>query len=61
MSSWLAEFPARAAEGIGLGDLSIIKTYEEQCALHPNARVRIWTYDDHLSGYDRQPTGSLAG
>lgn len=60
MGTWLAEFPDRAEAQIGLGDLSIIKTYEEQCVLHRYARVRIWSYDTHLSAYDRLPSGSLA-
>lgn len=60
MSAWLAEFPDRAMAGIGLGDLSIIKTFEQQCELNPLSRVCIWSYDADLSGYDRQPTGSLA-
>lgn len=60
MSTWLAEFPDRAMAGVGLGDLSIIKTFEQQCELNPLSRVRIWSYDADLGGYDRQPTGSLA-
>lgn len=59
MGNWLTEFPDQAEAQISLGDLSIIKTYEEQCALHPTYRVRIWTIDKHLSSYDRVPTGSL--
>ncbi|MDO7873834.1 hypothetical protein Q5H93_03750 [Hymenobacter sp. ASUV-10] len=61
MRGWLAEFPDRATMGVGLGDLSIIKTFEDLCGKTPNARVRIWSLDHHLSSYDRQPTGSLAG
>lgn len=60
MCGWLAEFPDRAMGGVGLGDLSIIKTFEQQCELNPLSRVRIWSYDADLGGYDRQPTGSLA-
>ena len=59
MGAWLAEFPARADAQVGLGDLSIIKTFEEQCAQFPTYRVRIWSIDEHLSSYDRVPAGSL--
>ncbi len=60
MGNWLSLFPDYALRGIGLGDLSIIKTFEQQCELNPQARVRIWSYDENdLSGYDRLPTGSL--
>lgn len=52
---WLGEFPDRAAAGTGLGDLSIIKTWERQCELHPGRRVFIWSYDGHLRGFDRIP------
>lgn len=60
MDGWLFEFPDQADRQMGLGDLSILKTYEEQCQLHRYARVRIWSYDAHLSAYDRPPTGLLA-
>ncbi|RZK87719.1 MAG: hypothetical protein EOO62_38770 [Hymenobacter sp.] len=60
MATWLTEFPDRVATGTGLGDLSIIKLFEQQCELNPLARVRIWSTDEHLSAYDRLPTGSLA-
>lgn len=59
MAGWLAEFPDRAMTGVGVGDLSIIKTFEQQCELNPLSRVRIWSYDSDLGGYDRQPTSSL--
>lgn len=52
---WLAEFPNRAVQGMGLGDLSILKTWEQQCQLHPAKRVYIWSHDKHLGGYDRPP------
>ena len=50
---WLAEFPDRAAEGIGFADLSIIKVFEQQCEWNQARRVMIWSYDRHLAGYDR--------
>lgn len=61
IAGWLSRFPDCAMRGVGLGDLSIINMFEQQCLLHPNARVRIWSYDADLTGYDRAPTGSLAG
>ena len=38
-----------------LADLSIIKEWERNCALHPMSRVRIWSLDSDLASYDRQP------
>lgn len=52
---WLAEFPDWAMAGSGLGDLSIKKEYDRQCARHPKRRVYVWSLDRHLSGYDRAP------
>lgn len=61
---WLADFPdtvmrskspKKQREGVSLADLSIIKEWERNCALHPMSRVRIWSLDGDLSGYDRQP------
>ena len=52
-ANWLAEYPDRAMAKMGLGDLSIIKEWEAACARHPNYRVRIWSIDGHLTGYDR--------
>lgn len=60
MTIWMDQFPDYDMRGVGLGDLSIIKTYDQQRALHPNSRVRIWSYDSDLAGYDRYPRGSLA-
>jgi hypothetical protein len=61
---WLADFPDAAmrnkspkktAEGTSLADLSIIKEWERNRDLHPMSRVRIWSLDGDLAGYDRQP------
>lgn len=60
---WLGAFPDMAMrsksakifrEGVSLADLSIIKEWERNCGLHPMTRVRIWSLDSDLSGYDRQ-------
>lgn len=61
---WLAAFPDvamrnkskdKTREGISLADLSIIKEWERNCELHPMSRVRIWSLDGDLAGYDRRP------
>lgn len=54
LAIWLDEFPERAKCGLSLADLSMIKLFEQQCALNPARRVFIWSYDeDDLSAYDR--------
>ena len=50
---WLEGFPDHAMRGVGLSDLSIIKAWEAACARHQTRRVRIWSLDQHLQGYDR--------
>lgn len=54
---WLSSFPDYAMLGSGIGDLSIIKVFDRQCALHPQRHVFIWSYDAHLSGYNREAQG----
>ena len=51
----LDRFPDDAMRGLGMVDLSIIKAWEQTCALHRGRRVLIWALDDHLAGYDRTP------
>lgn len=53
-SVWLSTFPDHAMRGSGIGDLSIIKVFDRQCELHPRRHVFIWSYDAHLSGYNRE-------
>jgi predicted nucleic acid-binding protein len=53
MLEWIAEFPASAVNRMGFGDLSVIKTFHQQCDLNHARRVVIWSYDKHLQGYDR--------
>lgn len=55
MAGWLNEFPDSAMRVMGLGDLSIVKIFEQQCKLHLSRRVFIWSYDSHLSSYDYRP------
>ena len=52
---WLDSFPDFAMRGSGMGDLSIVKEWEAACARHPRLRVRIWSLDHHMGGYDRAP------
>lgn len=63
-ADWLSDFPPAAMrnksrqkpnEGTSLADLSIIKEWKRNCDLHPMSRVRIWSLDSDLAGYDRQP------
>lgn len=55
VKGWLEDFPEDAMRGIGIGDRSIIEVWDQQCALNQARRVTIWTYDDDLEGYDREP------
>lgn len=49
---WLPEFADFAGQGTGIGDLSIIKDWQNQCDLHPRRNVYIWSLDKHLQGYN---------
>ncbi len=51
--SWLDAFPDSATQGIGMGDLSIKKEWEELCQRHAMSRVWVWTLDRDLAGLDR--------
>lgn len=51
--SWLDAFPEAAMQGLGMGDLSIKKEWEDLCAKFLMSRVRVWTLDDDLAGLDR--------
>ena len=47
------QFPDAATREIGFGDLSILRAYETYKARTPAIRrIRIWTTDHHLRGYD---------
>ena len=54
-AAWLDGFPDHAMRGQSMVDLSIIKEWEATCARHPGLRVRIWSLDGALQGYDRAP------
>ena len=55
LAKWLESFPEYAMIGPDMSDLSIIKAWEAECARHQSRRVRIWSLDRHLQGYDRKP------
>jgi hypothetical protein len=52
---WLDGFPNLAMQGVGKGDLSIIKEWEACCRRYRMSRVWIWSLDGHLQAYDRVP------
>lgn len=58
LTGWLDDFPQSAMQGIGMGDLSIVKAWKSACARHPLHRVSIWSLDHHLTGCDRKPAQS---
>lgn len=49
---WLADFPDLATRGLSLADATIIDEWERQRRRWAGRRVRIWSLDKHLSGYD---------
>lgn len=55
LNEWIGDFPNSAMRGPSFSNLSIIKSWEDTCALNPNLRVRIWSLNRHLEGYDRIP------
>ena len=55
LAEWLESFPERAMQGISLSDLSQMKLWESLCRKLFGIRVRIWSLDEHLRGYDRKP------
>lgn len=55
LAKWLEDFPDCAMREVGMSDLSMIKAWEEACSRNPSRRVRIWSLDAGLQGYDRRP------
>ena len=51
--SWLHAFPDSAMQGIGMGDLSIKKEWEELCRRYRLSHVWVWTLDADLTNLDR--------
>ena len=52
---WLTGFPDAAMRRKGIGDLSIIKEWENFKRKIPDRRVFIWSLDSDLQGYDHRP------
>lgn len=57
---WLDAFPDAAMQGLGMGDLSIQKEWEDLCQRHLMSHVRVWTLDADLNGLDRLPQRARA-
>ena len=54
-SKWVTDF-SENHHGISLRDHYIIKEWEHTCKANRMSRVLIWSTDNHLVGYDRNPT-----
>lgn len=54
---WLDAFPDAASAGLGMGDLSIKKEWEDLCTKFQMSRVRVWTLDGDLAELDRVIAG----
>ena len=53
---WIDRYPDCAARGKDLNDFSIIQEWYKMRELcYPRRRVKIWSYDQHLMGYDTDP------
>ncbi|MFG5411181.1 hypothetical protein ABXN37_27605 [Piscinibacter sakaiensis] len=55
LNGWLDDFPDSAMRGAGMGDLSIFHSWREQCERFPARRVLVWSLDEHLQAFDRDP------
>lgn len=51
----LTEFPDWASGNSGIGDLSIVHDYRRLCTQHKGRSISIWSLDQHLKGYSREP------
>jgi hypothetical protein len=51
---WLDDFPDHVMRGMGMGDISIVKEWENARIRHPHLRVLIWSLDAALSAYDQR-------
>lgn len=61
VGKWLSDFADSAMRGHSVGDLSIVKEWEDAKNRTPHLRVFIWSLDRHLLGYDYQPSSTLTG
>ena len=55
LRSWLADFPDKAMEGLGISKVSVIDAWRRACKRHPHQRVYVWTLHQRLGAYDRSP------
>ena len=53
--SWLDDFPDSAGRGVGIGDHSIVKAWQQICDQFPRVEVSIWSLDKDLQGYHNIP------
>ncbi len=51
--SWLDEFPDSATRGMGMGDLSIRKEWQQCCQKYSMSHVWVWSLDADLAGLQR--------
>ena len=52
-ASLLEDLPDHAMRGVGFGDLTIIRVWNDACRQFPKRRVFIWSLDAHLKAYDQ--------
>ena len=56
LDSWMQEFPQAARERVTAVNVTVIDAWEAARRKNPSRRVRIWSLNQRLQGYDRQPT-----
>lgn len=55
LDRWMQEFPHAAREGVTAVNVTVIEAWKAVCQQNPSRRVRIWSLNHRLQGYDRQP------
>lgn len=55
LDSWMQEFPQAAREGVTAVNVTVIKAWRAAYHKNPSRRVRIWSLNQRLQGYDRAP------
>lgn len=53
MLAWIGKFPDAAMRKLSFSDLSVLEEFNRQCDAILGRRVYVWTFDEHLAGYDR--------
>jgi hypothetical protein len=56
IDGFLAAFPDWVGKRSGLADLTIQRDWDRLCKANTGRRVYIWSFDKHLSSFDRGPT-----